>query len=45
MAAKRQNPIGPAIIIGLFLVMFVFLLVSRKGETGTPHPQGVTQNR
>jgi hypothetical protein len=40
MAATRQgNPLLPAIIIVLFLARLVFLLVSRKRETGASHPQ------
>jgi preprotein translocase subunit YajC len=45
MTSRRQNPVGPALIIVLFLAFFVFLLVSRKGDTGTSHSQSESQNR
>jgi len=45
MTSRRQNPVGPALIIVLFLAFFVFLLVSRKGDTGAFHPQSASQNR
>ena len=32
MAVKRQNPVLPAVILALFLVLLVFLLVSRKSQ-------------
>jgi hypothetical protein len=44
METKRQNPILPADIVVLFLALLVFLLVSRKGETGVSHPQPATCN-
>jgi hypothetical protein len=45
MTSKRQNPVGPALIIALFLAFFVFLLVSRTGDAGTSHPQSASQSR
>jgi hypothetical protein len=36
---------GPALIAAIFLAFFVFLLVSRKGETRPSYPQSATQNR
>ena len=40
MAIRReQNPVLPAVILVLFLALLVFLLVSRKRETGASHPQ------
>lgn len=45
MTLRRQNPLGPALIVGLFLVFLVFLLVSRKGHPGDSHSQSVTQNQ
>jgi hypothetical protein len=45
MASNRQNPVGPALIVALFFVFLVFLIVSRKGNAGTSHPQSVSQNR
>jgi hypothetical protein len=44
MESRRQNPVGPALILVLFLAFFVFLLVSRKGNAGTSHPQSASQN-
>lgn len=43
MTTRRQNPVLPVLIVALFLMLLVFLLVSRKGET-VSHPQPATQN-
>jgi hypothetical protein len=45
MTSSRKNAVGPALIVALFFVFFMFLVVSRKGNAGTSHPQSVSQNR
>jgi hypothetical protein len=45
MSSRRNNPIGPALIIALFFAFFLFSLASGKGNTGNSHPQAISQNR
>lgn len=43
-STRRQNPVGPLLIVAVFLGIFVFLVV-RSFSSGNAHPQSVTQNR
>ncbi|HTP70425.1 MAG TPA: hypothetical protein VMJ35_16055 [Dongiaceae bacterium] len=44
MAARRQNPVGPLLIVAAFLGIFVFLVVRSFSASRAPQ-QSVTQNR
>jgi hypothetical protein len=42
---RRGNPVLAVIIVVTFLGLSVFLLVSRKSQTGTSQQQSTTQNQ
>lgn len=44
MALKQNSPVLPAVIVVLLLAFLVFMLVSRKRETGPSQPRPATQN-
>jgi hypothetical protein len=44
MALKQNSPALSAVIVVLLLALLVFMLVSRKRETGASQPQPAAQN-
>jgi preprotein translocase subunit YajC len=45
MESRRQSKVGPVLILVCFFAIFVFLLISRKGDARTSLPQSASQNR